>query len=84
VDETSPAIKPEQLAQAKNETLTVAAGEFTAKRIDIDRKEKGSNIKGKSWFSPDVPGGTVKMEMTIDDGKSSSRINSELSAIERK
>jgi hypothetical protein len=61
-------------AKPGEETLKVRVGreekEIKCKTIAGTRKKKGEEVKGKFWFSADVPGGVVKRtRTTMRDGK---------------
>jgi hypothetical protein len=76
-------ITPDILAKASEESVTVPAGTFKAKVIDINFSQQGANFKGKMWFTNDVPGGIVKSEIT-SDGAVKSETKMELTAIDKK
>jgi hypothetical protein len=63
--------------------VTVAAGTFTAKVVELTTDQNGGTYKSKIWFSPDVPGGIVKMEIN-SDGPVKMTSSSELTALDKK
>jgi molybdenum cofactor biosynthesis enzyme MoaA len=76
-------ITPDALAKATEESVTVPAGTFKAKAIDMNFSQQGANFKGKTWFSNDIPGGTIKAEIT-SDGPVKSETKMEITAIDKK
>ena len=71
-----------KLEKAQQESVTVPAGTFDAKVIPVSGESNGVATEGKVWFSDQVPGGTVKMEMKSEAKKALVRV--ELTAIEKK
>ncbi len=71
------------MAKATEESVTVPAGTFKAKVIEINMTQQGMNIKGKTWYCEDVPGGVVKMEASTD-GAVKSQTSGELTALDKK
>ena len=56
------------------------AGKFKTKIVEFQKRQGQANVKVKSWFSFDVPGGTVKQES--ESGGTRSTL--QLASIEKK
>src|SRR4051812_2180111 len=80
LDEAGKGFDPALLKNATEETVTVPAGQFKAKLVEFEKRQGTANVKVKSWFSFDVPGGTVKQESESGGAKSTL----ELASIEKK
>ncbi len=79
---------PSLLANAKEEKVTVAAGTFNAKMIEFNKTQQGMTRSVKSWFSEEVPGGTVKQEVSGEGNQNGQemkfQMKMELSSIDKK
>ena len=64
LDKPGKGFDPDLLAKATEESVTVPAGTFKAKMIEFSKSQQGMNMKVKSWFCDEVPGGTVKQELS--------------------
>jgi hypothetical protein len=73
-------IDPAAVAQATEETVKVPAGTFKAKAVTIVNDEGGQQSTGKGWFTEEVPGGLVKLEVNSQRGD----MKGELTAMEKK
>jgi hypothetical protein len=71
-----------KLEKATDEKVTVPAGTFDAKVIVINGEKDGVTMDGKVWFSEQVPGGTIKMDIRTQ-GKHAD-VTAELTAMEKK
>jgi hypothetical protein len=56
---------PDDIDRAVEETITVPAGTFKCKKIQFKERESPDDgtVNGTLWFSDQVPGGCVKLDM---------------------
>ncbi|MGN6724898.1 MAG: hypothetical protein ACTHLZ_03190 [Tepidisphaeraceae bacterium] len=73
----------EQIAKAEEETVTVPAGTFKCKKLEVHRTQNGMKLDGTTYYSEEVPGGTVKVVMT-GSGAVTSITKMELQSVEKK
>ena len=71
-----------KLEKASSESVTVPAGTFNAKMIPVSVERDGAATRGKVWYSDEVPGGTIKVEMKTLGKQAEVKV--ELAAIEKK
>ena len=79
VDELGKGFDPTLLDRVTEQSVTVPAGTFKAKVIEFEKRQGKNTVKVKSWFSYEVPGGTVKQE-----SESGSKTTLELVKIDKK
>jgi hypothetical protein len=80
LDELGKGFDPSLLDKVTEQSVTVPAGTFKAKVIEFEKRQGKATVKVKTWFSYDVPGGTVKQESDSGGGKTTL----ELASIEKK
>ena len=71
------------IAKAPEESVTVPAGTFKCKKLEVHKTQGQMKIDGTSYYSEDVPGGMVKVEMT-GTGQMQSSTTMQLQSIDKK
>ncbi len=64
-------LPPEVKGSAKEtgkETIEVAGKSYECTIVEIEGQTERGKVNGKVWRTPEIPGGTAKMEMAIDAG----------------